>query len=107
MIEMELTVIAIHGEGDRDTVNALQDHRNDVEARQRAAFNQIVPASLVMPADEPPDVMIVLRDAAHDFRMEWPVKTWEEVEEWKAAAGWDQDKRHWKHGATVKVKIGA
>lgn len=95
MIEMELTVIAIHGEGDRDTVNALQDHRN-----KQLAVNPT-------PADESPDVMIVLRDIAHDFRMEWPVKTWDEVDEWKAIAGWDQAKRHWKHGAKVKVKIGA
>lgn len=93
MPELELTVIAIHGEGDRATVNALQAHRN------RISGIDTIP-------NEDPDILVVLRDATHDFRIEWPVQTWEEVEEWKKLAGWDKEKRHWKHGAMVKVKLG-
>src|SRR3954468_9945080 len=97
----EFKVLAIHGEGDRDTVNAQQNHRNNVEVRRLSAHSVQIPDSMLMPADEPPDVIVVLRDEHHGFRMEWPVETWEEVEKWKKLAGYDPDKRHWKHGRTV------
>jgi hypothetical protein len=93
MIERTLQVVAIHGEGDRATVNALQLHRNKING------SQDIP-------DEPPDVIVILRDPHHNWRIEWPVETWQEVEKWKKLAGWDQTKRHWATGAVVKVKLG-
>jgi hypothetical protein len=65
-----------------------------------------IPASLANSPDEPPDVIIVLRDAHHNYRIDWPVETWEEVDKWKDIVGWDADKRQWKTGAVVKVQIG-
>jgi hypothetical protein len=94
MIEHEYIVIAVHGEGDRETVNALQTHRTALDH---------VGTSSVSQSDEPPDVMILLRDEVHNKRIELPVHTWDEVEMWKEMIGWDQDKRHWKSGAKVKV----
>jgi len=94
MIERDLVVLAVHGEGDRVTVNKLQEHRNRLSAIKDAA-------------DEPPDVIVVLRDPDQGFRIEWPVETWEEVEEWKKMVGFDKSTRHWKLGATIKVRFGA
>lgn len=93
MITRDFVVVAIHGEGDRDTVNALQKHR-------------LMTNGDVSEPDEAPDVVVILRDPDYSYRMEWPVDTWEEVEMWKDIAGWDKDKRHWKIGATIKVNIG-
>jgi hypothetical protein len=108
MLEKEFVVVAIHGEGDRSIVNALQQHRNKEEAMRlmRQGVSDL-PEALTAEPDESPDVVVVLRDPHHNFRLEWPVETWEEVEHWKELAGWDADKRHWQHGATVKVAIGA
>lgn len=105
-LEKLFKVVAVHGEGDRDHVNSLQDHRNKEEVERLSRFGVQAPVHMVVPADEPPDVVIILRDEHHQFRMEWPVETWEEVEAWKKLAGYDTDKRHWKQGAVVKVKIG-
>jgi len=101
MVEQEFIVIAVHGEGDRDTVNTLQAHRDKMEL-QRLVQSGVSVKDMEQP-DEPPDVMIILRDEVHDKRIEHPVHSWEEVEEWKEMIGWDQDKRHWKTGAKVKV----
>lgn len=106
MIEKEFIVVAIHGEGDRSTVNSLQHHRNKEEALRLMRQGAEIPATLSDNPDEPPDMVVVLRDPHHNFRIEWPVETWEEVEHWKKLAGWDADKRHWQHGATVKVALG-
>lgn len=103
MIEQEYTVIAVHGEGDRDTVNSLQSHRDHVE-KLRMIQNGVQLEEMEKP-DEPPDILIVLRDDAHDKRIEHPVFTWDEVEKWKEMIGWDQEKRHWKTGAKVKVSF--
>lgn len=91
----EFVVLAVHGEGDRDTINALQAHRN----------TQGHPA-VSDPPDEPADVVVILRDAVHSFRIEWPVTDWNEIEEWKKLIGWDAEKRHWKVGGKVTVSIG-
>jgi hypothetical protein len=104
-IDMELSVAAIHGEGDRDTVNTLQKHRNDTERIRQAQAGNKTPD--MPPSDEPPDVTIVLRGDSHHLRMEIPVTDWDTVEQWKKLAGWDADKRHWQHGAKVKVTISA
>lgn len=107
MIEKEFTVIAIHGEGDRNTVNAMQSHRNRVDIAHYSQHSISIPPNLLETPDLPPDITIILRDAeTQHFRIEWTPKTWEEVEEWKGLVGYDQDKRHWKHGAKVMVKIG-
>lgn len=90
-MKREFVVVAIHGEGDRATVNALQAHRNKVFS------DTTIP-------DEPPDVLVVLRDG--DNRMDLPLESWAEVEEWKTLAGYDAEKRHWKSGAIVKVTLG-
>src|SRR6516164_6785984 len=84
-IEKVMTVLLVHGEGDRATVNALPPH-------------------LSAPPDEPPHVTVLLVDE-DGCRLEWPVKTWDEVEDWKALAGWDAEKRHWRHGATVTLAL--
>jgi hypothetical protein len=50
--------------------------------------------------------MVILTDPSHPARrIEWPVATWDEVEEWKQRAGFDAEKRHWQHGATVTLTI--
>jgi hypothetical protein len=105
-MKQKFIVIAIHGEGDRATVNALQEHRNAVEVHrlQQASVREI-PAMLTRAPDEPPDVIVILRDLHHDFRIEWPVRSWAEVERWKDLAGYDEKTRHWQHGATVEVSI--
>lgn len=105
-MKREFTVVAIHGEGDRDTVNALQAHRNKVDAELYQRAGNPVPDALVDPPDMPPDIVIVLRDTEHRTRLEWPVQNWKEVDEWKKLAGYDNEKRHWKHGAKVKVSLG-
>jgi hypothetical protein len=103
-----MTVLLVHGEGDRATVNALQRHRNAVEMSNFARVNpgKPLPAQLAREPDEPPDVVVVLTDPSNPARrIEWPVATWDEVEDWKQRAGFDADKRHWQHGATVKLAI--
>jgi hypothetical protein len=92
-MEKELEVLCIHGEGDRATVNKLQTHRNKI------AHIDTVP-------DEQPDVVVVLRDEEHRLRIELPLVSWDEVEDWKKLAGWDAKKRHWHAGARVKVTFG-
>lgn len=104
-IELELTVIAVHGEGDRDTVNALQAGRNGADAAYYLRNGHPVPPELANPPDEPSDVVVVLRDDA-GTRLEKIVADWDEVEQWKTLAGYDADKRHWQNGAKVKVQIG-
>lgn len=101
-----LKVIAVHGEGDRGVVNALQNHRNKEEAKRLASYNMPIPPHLARDADEPPDIVVLLRDEDHKFRIEWPVQTWKEVERWKTIAGFDAEKRHWQVGANVLVTIG-
>lgn len=98
---LEATVVCVHGEGDRATVNRRADRYNQALWRP----GQPPPA----PADEPPQVSLVLRDEYgrhHPFRLEVPLDTWDEVEAAKAAIGWDAAKRHWKHGAKVRITIG-
>ncbi len=92
MIERDLHVFAIHGEGDQTTVNKLQQHRNDL-------------ADIKDVADEPPDVIVVLRDKDHALRIEWPVESWEEVDKWKKLAGFDKTTRQWQLGAKIKVRF--
>lgn len=106
-MEQEFTVVAVHGEGCRDTVNDLQKHRNNLEIQRFAQHGREAPEQYTADPDEAPDVMIILRDDAHHFRIEWPVETWDAVEEWKTLIGWDPDKRHWKHGSKVKVTISS
>jgi len=105
-IEKVMTVLLVHGEGDRATVNALQRHRNNVELSNFARFNagKPVPQHLSAEPDEPPDVVVLLVDA-DGRRVEWPVRTWDEVEQWQALAGWDPEKRHWRHGAAVTLAL--
>lgn len=106
-LEMEMLVIVVHGEGDQATVNRLQDHRNSLEAMRLAKEGAAsIPVRLTRAADEPPDIVIVMRDPAHDYRLEWIPKTWIEVAEWKRLIGFDEDLRRWNHGAKVKVRIG-
>lgn len=105
-IEKVMTVLLVHGEGDRATVNALQQHRNNIEISNfaRANTGKPLPPHLSAPPDEPPHVTVLLVDE-DGRRLEWPVKTWDEVEDWKALAGWDAEKRHWRHGATVTLAL--
>jgi hypothetical protein len=105
-MQKEYYVQAIHGEGDRDTVNDLQCHRNDLEVRRLQQAGQPVPSHLTSMPDEPPDVIVVLRDPHHNHRIELPLETWDEVQRWKTLAGYDHEKRHWKHGAKVLVRFG-
>ena len=102
-VDLEFTVIAIHGEGDRATVNSLQKYRDGIEMVRQAQAGNDVPHPSV--PDEPPEVTILLRDDLHHSRMEIPVRDWDTVEKWKKIAGWDADKRHWQHGAKVKVTV--
>jgi hypothetical protein len=83
MIIRELTIVAIHGEGDR-----------------QSAGNP-----------ETPNVTVVLREGDHQFDM--PLLTWGEVEEMKTLAGFDTGpdarglpKRHWVLGGKLKLTIG-
>ena len=99
-MKKEYTVVAIHGEGDRDFVNSLQQHRNNV-------FGQNTPDGLQAQPDEAPDVIVVLRDEQHNHRIELMLQDWEQVDYWKQLAGYDVEKRHWKTGATVKVTFAA
>jgi hypothetical protein len=101
-----MTVLLVHGEGDRTTVNALQAHRNNIDISHfaRSQPGKPVPQHLTAPPDEPPDVLVLLEDE-NGRRLEWPVKTWDEVERWKELAGWDPDKRHWQHGARVTLAL--
>jgi len=48
---------------------------------------------------------VVLLVDADGRRVEWPVRTWDEVEQWQALAGWDPEKRHWRHGAAVTLAL--
>jgi hypothetical protein len=103
-----MTVLLVHGEGDRETVNRLQAHRNAVEVSNFARANpgQPLPKHLVAAPDEPPNVLVLLIDTDGQ-RFECPARSWDEVEIWKQLAGWDADKRHWRHGATVKLTLGS
>ena len=105
-IEKEMIVVAVHGEGDRATVNALQKHRNAVTAATYAKAQLPIPPALLVEPDEPPEVMVVLHDPGHSSRrVQLPLDTWDEVEELKRLVGWDADKRHWQFGRNVKVVI--
>jgi len=107
MIEREFTVIAIHGEGDQATVNTLQKHRNTEELiRLQRSGAENIPPHLSESPDEPPDIIIVMRDIHGGNRMEIPVNTWDEVREWKKLAGWNQATRQWPAGAIIKVQMG-
>lgn len=97
-IMRELRVICVHGEGDRATVMTLR--RNAL----LAARPQADEAEIAALGDEA-EVLVVLRDETHHTRIEWPVTDWAEVEEWKALAGYDGERRQWKSGAIVKVSL--
>lgn len=105
MITRTLLVVAVHGEGDRDRVNADQAARNRVAAMDEARAGRTPPPALTEPPDEPPSVLAVLRDEHHHDRIELHMTSWEDVEAFKAVAGYDAEKRHWKHGATVVLTI--
>jgi len=108
-IERAFTVLLIHGEGDRDHLNTLARHRKNIELSNytRANPGQALPERLTAAPDEQPDVLVLLSDPQQPGgrAIEWPVRTWDEVEAWKALAGWDPAKRHWQFGATVKLAI--
>jgi hypothetical protein len=103
-VTTHLKVVCVHGEGDRETVNMLA--RNAGIAGMLAANprTSVAQASDAIGApDAPPDVIVVLRDDGHQERIEHPVASWEEIEEWKQIAGWDPVKRYWGSGGKVKV----
>jgi hypothetical protein len=96
MLSREMTIVAIHGEGDAATAhNLLRTPKNPTPPMPR------------------PDVVAVLRDDAgnlHEIRM----ADWDDVKELQQLAGYDtspndqkQPKNHWKFGAKVKVTVGA
>jgi len=108
-IEKEFFVLLVHGEGDRDHVNHLARHRRNFELSNFARLNpgQPLPARLTAEPDEHPDVTVLLQDPdlPSGRPTEWTVRTWDEIEAWKALIGWDPEKRHWRHGAKVKLAI--
>jgi hypothetical protein len=105
-ITRTLTVIAVHGEGDRAKVNADKAALNRVAAMDEARAGRTPGDHLTAPPDEPPQVLVVLRDDSHHERVELHLTTWEEVDALKAIAGYDAEKRHWKSGAQIVVTYG-
>lgn len=107
----KMTVIAIHGEGNRQRLNSLQNDRNRVAAIDRAKSGLPPDPSLHQEADEPPHVTAVLRDEESHNRIELVMTTWEEVEEFKGLGTYDnsldprsgQPKNHWVQGVSLNV----
>src|SRR5207244_10036121 len=91
----ELTVIAIPGEGDR-TAAALAT-LSDSELRDTAKVARAK-------AEIKPDVVVVLRDDSSTIELR--LADWDEVDQLKAIAGYDTERRHWRHDASVKIAIG-
>lgn len=107
MIEREMTVIAIHGEGDRAAI--VLRSVSDAEAKELLASPDALDGRLQAVA---PEVTVVLADA-EGHRLELKLRSWGEVEVMKGLAGFDMSpdrngkpKRHWQHGAKIKVTIG-
>lgn len=99
-----LTVVCVHGEGDRQTVNALKKNAlvSGLMSASPGKTLTIADGEVVSP-DEPPDIVVVLRDEASDTRVELPLVAWNDVEMWKTFAGYDIVRRRWSSGAKVKV----
>ena len=102
-IETVMTVIAVHGEGDRDKVNRLEHFNQRV---QRGVGGQPVPEDLIPVPDVAPEVMLVLLDPDDRYRrVQFKLDTWEQVEEAKKLVGWDQEKSQWVFGKQIKISI--
>ncbi len=102
-----LTVLAIHGEGDREAYAAyhLKATHSEKELSELAAGN---PEELVRRKQAiAPDVLVICHDPAGDGnrRVELRLHSWPEVDELKRLTGWDPDKRHWRHGAQIKLTL--
>lgn len=111
-ITQVLTVVCVHGEGDRATVNRLKKDRNLIFAQAAAQARQPIDPDLQKEPNEPADVTAVLRDDAHNTRVELNMTDWDSVEAFKAIAGYDTSadakglsKRHWIAGGKIRVTI--
>lgn len=105
-ITRNLIVVAVHGEGDRNKVNADKAAMNKVIKAEHARARAEPPAGLDAPPDEAPDVLVVCRDADHHDRVELHLTDWTAVEAFKVMAGYDAAKRHWKTGASISLTLG-
>lgn len=103
-----LTIVCVHGEGDRQTVNDLKKNAlvSGLMSATPGKTLSIADSEVTAP-DEPPDVVVVLRDDVSDVRVELPLSNWTDVESWKELAGYDSVKRHWSSGAKVKMTFTA
>lgn len=105
-ITRKFNVAAIHGEANREKLNADKKALNQISKTEHARARVAAPAHLDTEPDEQPQVLVVLRDDNHHDRIELHLTTWEEVEEMKKLAGYDRNKHHWKTGGTVSITVG-
>jgi hypothetical protein len=85
---LEATVICVHGEGGRERAIATAKDQVQIAIQQGAL--KATPDVFADAQNVQPTVVMVLRDAAHDLRLEVPLYTWAEVEALKTVPGvWD------------------
>jgi hypothetical protein len=102
-----LEVLCVHGEGDRGTVNTLAKNARVTGLQAARGISAAQAVAEAGEPDEPPDIIVLLRDPAGKIRIEWPVATGQEAEAWKQLVGWDPALRFWKSGARLTVTIAA
>jgi hypothetical protein len=95
----DLLLLAVHGEGDRAKLNEMADveRRLKLQGMSQTAGRDI-PADMLLPADVNPEVTIILRDRSDPDQpcIQYVLRTWDEVEGFKAANGgqhWDEQKK--------------
>lgn len=108
-IVRKLTVIAVHGEGDREALlmSRLADVPPNLAAVDREAIINRRRDELL------PEVTVVLADADRRDHFEIRLTDWAEVEALKEVVGFDTSphpvdgnpRRHWILGGTVRVTL--
>ena len=103
-INRTAVIVAIHGEGDQATVaeSAVMRENNLRQLSNRALLTEHEAQNVRV--NVKPDVALVLREEGH--LVEVQLSSWDEVEELKSVAGWDEAKRHWQFGKTLNISIG-
>lgn len=109
-LQIRVPVVAVHGEGDRASLVKARFEANKLEVGRLSRDGKNVPQELFnpMPEVDGPQVVLVTRDG-QGHQVDWPITTWEQVEELKALVGFDmtphpgapnEPRRHWgKQGA--------
>lgn len=105
-IQLNATVLSVHGEGDKETVNRYAAHEAWLKASNDGKLLRPLP-TISVDAGEILVLLRVQREDGRELRVELPLYTWEEIEAFKALPGvWDAERKQFLSGASVPVSVG-